>query len=251
MSTYKTALSCVFISLLCLLLSTQRTYCQKRLVITGRVVDAVSGVPVVDANVVVVGTTLGASTDSAGRYIVTHVPLEWHVLKITHIAFRQAFRYIDVSSIRDTVVWDIGLQPNVLTLPGVTATAESQKGKIEKLTARTFLSARDIEQEGAVDWLSIYYRHAAYLNYFSYVVYVDGFNFPKEMMNTLDVHRIKEVYVWRWLDAPVQYRFGLVQVTPPDRISSDMQAPTRMMTLSGYKHPDYILLINTRSDFGN
>lgn len=42
--------------------------------VTGRVTDRASGAPIVDAQVIVVGTQRGTRTDDAGQYRLTNVP---------------------------------------------------------------------------------------------------------------------------------------------------------------------------------
>ena len=55
--------------------------------IAGTVSDAVSGYPLPDANVVVVETEAGASTDSRGRFFLLNVDPGLYTLKVTYVGF--------------------------------------------------------------------------------------------------------------------------------------------------------------------
>ena len=55
--------------------------------IAGTVSDAVSGYPLPDANVVIVETEAGASTDSRGRFFLLNVDPGLYTLKVTYVGF--------------------------------------------------------------------------------------------------------------------------------------------------------------------
>jgi len=56
--------------------------------ITGRVVDAQTGEPLVGANVVVEGTRLGAATDLDGYYLILNVPPGNYTLTISYVGYQ-------------------------------------------------------------------------------------------------------------------------------------------------------------------
>ncbi len=55
--------------------------------LVGRVFDKETSEPIVGANVVVVGTTLGASTDEEGEFRINRVPIGFYALRISSIGY--------------------------------------------------------------------------------------------------------------------------------------------------------------------
>ena len=64
--------------------------------IKGKVVDAGSGEPLVGANVVVVGSSMGAATNVSGEYTVLNVPSGTFTLKTSYVGYQT----ITISNIR-------------------------------------------------------------------------------------------------------------------------------------------------------
>lgn len=56
--------------------------------IRGKVTDAGTGEPLVGANVVVVGTSMGAATNTSGEYTVLNVPAGTYVLKTSYVGYQ-------------------------------------------------------------------------------------------------------------------------------------------------------------------
>ncbi len=55
--------------------------------ISGVITDAQSGEPVVGATVMVMGTSLGASTDVDGRYMIINVPVDTYTLQLSSVGY--------------------------------------------------------------------------------------------------------------------------------------------------------------------
>ncbi|UCD63818.1 MAG: carboxypeptidase-like regulatory domain-containing protein, partial [Candidatus Zixiibacteriota bacterium] len=55
--------------------------------IEGTITDAETGDPVVGASVMVVGTKLGAVTDSAGKFVIDQLEPGTYTLKVTHLDY--------------------------------------------------------------------------------------------------------------------------------------------------------------------
>ncbi len=73
---------------LIVLCSVQALHAQERTgVIVGRVLDAITEKPVIGANVIVVGTTLGAASDLEGRFRITSVPLGQTRIRVSAVGF--------------------------------------------------------------------------------------------------------------------------------------------------------------------
>ncbi|RMF62922.1 MAG: TonB-dependent receptor, partial [Calditrichaeota bacterium] len=74
--------------MLCLLLSFTSGFAQKFGKITGMVTDKATGDPLPGANIVVVGTTLGAASDLDGRYTILRVPPGVYQLRADFIGYQ-------------------------------------------------------------------------------------------------------------------------------------------------------------------
>lgn len=66
--------------------------------ITGMVIDSATTKPLSSARVLVVGTTLGANTNSEGRFTVSNVPIGTQQLRITRIGFAPVNRQVIVGA---------------------------------------------------------------------------------------------------------------------------------------------------------
>ena len=65
-------------------------------VVTGRVVDSATSQPLANVQVVVMGTTLGAMSNGAGRFTIGNLPAGTHTLRASLIGFAQQTRTITV-----------------------------------------------------------------------------------------------------------------------------------------------------------
>lgn len=72
--------------LLLFLLSISVVFAQKGS-IKGIVTDLDNGDPLIGANIIIDGTTMGAATDTEGAYLISNVPAGEHLLKITYIGY--------------------------------------------------------------------------------------------------------------------------------------------------------------------
>ena len=93
--------------------------------VAGVVKDAQNGQPLPGANVQLVGTTLGSTTDAQGRYFILNVPPGTYSVKVTFIGY-EAVTISDVVSRLDvTTPLDFQLKPTVVEVgEGVTIVAE-------------------------------------------------------------------------------------------------------------------------------
>lgn len=80
--------------------------------IVGNVNDAESGDPLVSASVLVVGTTLGAATDSDGNYVITNVPPGTYTVRATFLGYASITRTVTVGA--GTVTLDFSLSATVI-----------------------------------------------------------------------------------------------------------------------------------------
>ncbi len=99
--------------------------------IRGTVTDGDTGNTLPGVNVAVVGSTLGATTDATGRYVIDDAPAGTHTLRATFVGFAQTEATVTVADGAD-VVQDFALAETTLGLAELTVVSASRRG--EKIT---------------------------------------------------------------------------------------------------------------------
>lgn len=104
--------------------------------VEGTVQDAETGSPLPSANVVIVGTGLGAPTDMNGKYIIRNVPEGSYILRASYVGYKSAEVSLEVKE-GQNVTQDFRLEPVVLQgeVVVVTAQARGQKEAINEQLA--------------------------------------------------------------------------------------------------------------------
>ena len=100
--------------------------------VSGRVTDAQTGDPLVGANVLVIGTNLGAATDINGEYSISRVPAGAQRLNANYIGFASSSSNIDIP-VDGSATADFGLSVAALNLNEVVVTGAGtavEKSKI-------------------------------------------------------------------------------------------------------------------------
>ncbi|MEF8796645.1 MAG: TonB-dependent receptor [Salinivenus sp.] len=82
-------------------------------IVEGRVVDASNGAPLPGANVVVEGTSIGASANQNGRYRLTNVPSGSQTLTVSFVSYEETSETVEVPA-GETVTLDVELSSQVL-----------------------------------------------------------------------------------------------------------------------------------------
>jgi len=91
--------------------------------IAGRVVDIKTKEPLIGANIVLVGTTLGASTDIDGKYILLNVPPGLYTLKASYVGYT-AREYqnvqirVDLTTTVDIELSDVAIEGEMVVVLG-------------------------------------------------------------------------------------------------------------------------------------
>jgi TonB-linked SusC/RagA family outer membrane protein len=101
-------------------------------VIEGRIIEAANGRPLANAQVVVVGTTLGAETDDAGSYRISGAPARQVEVRARRIGFAPASRNVLVTA-GQTVRADFDLSISLLRLDEVVVTGSGQEVEVKRL----------------------------------------------------------------------------------------------------------------------
>ncbi|MBI4810652.1 MAG: carboxypeptidase-like regulatory domain-containing protein, partial [Ignavibacteriales bacterium] len=94
--------------------------------IIGRVTDAMSGDPIIGVNVLVVGTTRGATTDIDGKYTIIGIPIGSYTIRASQVGYA-AYEIKDVKVGADeTTPLNFKLTSSEVQLQGVVVTADQQ-----------------------------------------------------------------------------------------------------------------------------
>ena len=112
--------------------------------ISGRVTSADDGLSLPGANVVLVGTTLGAATDRDGRYQIGSVPAGAYNARITLIGYATAERRVTVTA-GAAARLDVVLEEGTLSLDQVTVKGEAFRPQNAAATAHV-VSAEELRR---------------------------------------------------------------------------------------------------------
>jgi len=90
----------------------------------GNVKDQVTGDPLPGANIMLVGTSIGAPTDLYGKFVLRNIPAGAYILRATYVGYRTTERKIDV--VEGTVSrYDVALAPVGVEGETVVVTAQA------------------------------------------------------------------------------------------------------------------------------
>jgi TonB-dependent receptor len=137
---YKIIISFILLFFTVTLLSAQETQSREGYgQVQGIVTDIASGDPLVGANVIIRGTSLGSATDIYGRYRIPRVPAGIQILVISYIGYQSTSLEIDVIA-GETNEFDASLSFHFVEGEEVTITAQAEgqmRAINEQLSART------------------------------------------------------------------------------------------------------------------
>jgi len=193
-----------------LLFAHQVLLCQVYPILTGKILDSQTKLHVPEARITIVGTRLWTLTDNTGHYIIQGVPLGSQVVGVSHPAYRMESCTILVAADRDTVVLSGQLHPRLFLMENVTVTAERDSIEgLDKLSARRVISTEDIKRDGIVDMDDLFGRYAQVTVDAGYALFVDGTRMDPDLLQIINVNKVKQMFLWRWVDAPEEYKTGL------------------------------------------
>ena len=113
--------------------------------ISGVVKDAQNGEPLVGANVMLVGTTLGASTGIDGAYFILNVPAGKYELRATMIGYERIVqRDLIVNSGRTTAA-DFMLKPTAIELEAIVIEATRPDVEREKTSTSSIIRSEEVQ----------------------------------------------------------------------------------------------------------
>jgi hypothetical protein len=117
----KTVLRCCA-ALLCITQSIMAAYSGD---VKGRVYDRDTKEVLPGANIVVVGTSLGAASDMNGNYVIHGIPLGSYTLSVSYVGYKSTTIKIKLKE-GEVLQQDIFMEPTILTGEGVIVTAQAQ-----------------------------------------------------------------------------------------------------------------------------
>lgn len=121
----------------------------------GRIVDSKTKEPLIEANVILVGTGKGAATDFEGNYIIKDIDKNLIKLKISHIGYKtKTIKNIDI--IDQITNYNIELETDMISIARVEVQAEVKKGtaleeiihKQESLNLQDAVTSDQISKSG-------------------------------------------------------------------------------------------------------
>jgi TonB-dependent receptor len=117
-------------------------------IIKGVVIDSVDKKPLLGANVMLLGTALGAATDLKGNYTIAKVPPGRYSLRVTYIGYKSKTLIVEAKE-GEIVQVPLGLQLDAIEGGTVVVTAQAlgQAGAINRqLTSRTITNVVSAEK---------------------------------------------------------------------------------------------------------
>ncbi len=113
--------------------------------IRGTVIDKKTGEPMIFTNVVLQGTTIGATTDLNGFFSISNVAAGSYVLSCTNVGYDTVTVNITLKA-NDLFTQKIFLEPTAFTLTDIEVTARREEKKTETGISITKLTSKDIKR---------------------------------------------------------------------------------------------------------
>lgn len=113
--------------------------------ISGKISDDKTGEAIVGANVILVGTTLGAATDFDGNYIIANVRPGTYSLSISAIGFRKQLIKNVIVNVDFTTTIDVKVSSEAVDMDAVIVTAERPLVRRDLTSSQTSVDATQIK----------------------------------------------------------------------------------------------------------
>jgi TonB-linked SusC/RagA family outer membrane protein len=117
--------------------------------ISGRVTEAGRGRPIADARIIVVGTSLFATTNGDGRYAIRNVPVGMANVRVLRVGFAEVRRPVTVAA-GETATTDFALQEVAVRLQEVVTTATGEVTRAEIGHTVSNVAVSQVVQESPV-----------------------------------------------------------------------------------------------------
>ncbi len=123
-------------------------------IISGRVVKKGSNEPLVNANVYLNQTLIGAATDKDGLYAINNVPLGSYILIVSYSGYNPIMKQMEINS-NDFIKLDIELEENIELQSEIMVIAENPKLKDRNLEQFQKAFIGDSKNAGKTDIINI------------------------------------------------------------------------------------------------
>ena len=115
--------------------------------VSGRVTNSTDESPLIGANVILEGTSLGAATDGEGRYEIKGLDAGEYVITVSYIGFRNLKERITLES-GQRIIKDLVLQPEAIEMETYVVTASRRRERVEDAPAAiSVISKTEIRRE--------------------------------------------------------------------------------------------------------
>lgn len=114
--------------------------------ISGKVVDAATKEPIPSVNILIVGTTMGATTNADGEYFIIGVPVGTYNLRVTSLGYET--QNIQSVQVLADQTYDLSISLKETVIQGQEVTVVAQRDVIQKDVSTTVRSvtAQEISQ---------------------------------------------------------------------------------------------------------
>jgi len=121
------------------------TFAQTSGKIAGKVTDLDTGEPLPGANVTIVGTSMGASTDSQGRYFILNVPPGTYTLRVSFIGYKAVSTERVRTTVGLTTEVDFALETSMVEGEEVVITAEAPLVEKSLTASQTSIGTSELD----------------------------------------------------------------------------------------------------------
>jgi len=133
------------ISFLFILLASSAVFAQMAGKISGRVVDAQTGEPLIGANVIIVGTSMGAATDIDGNYFVINVPPGKYDIQASMVGYEKIIQKGVVVNSGKTTVAEFKLKVSAIEQEPIIVEAVKPDVEPEKTSTSVVFRPEDVQ----------------------------------------------------------------------------------------------------------
>ena len=247
--------------------------------ITGKIVDKNTNEELIGANVLIEGTTIGASTDIDGNFIIKGLDEGSYTVKVSYISYQTiTINDVQVQSKSNTKI-DVSLESTSTELQEVLVTAEALKNtetsvlKIQKNSANIVdgFSGELIKKNGSSDGTDVLKRMTGVTISEGKYAFVRGVGDrynntllngaslpstdPEKKSFSYDIfpaNLIESVITAKTFtpDKPADFTGGLVQISTvefPNKFTSEVSFSTGMNTLTSFKN--YLTYSGGKTDY--